>query len=87
MELDFWNGAECDHEKEQDSWDEEEPTFVTWFCRKEGQEFYCKVDEHWQQPQHVRLKKSVPYYDLAIQELLGYDWRQWWCHSGRRTIL
>ncbi len=24
------------------------------------------------------LKKSVPRYDLAIQELVGYDWTQFW---------
>ena len=53
--------------------DDDEETWIEWFCRQDGNEFFCEVDEEFIDDEFnlYGLKKLVPHYNDALNTLFS----------------
>lgn len=53
----------------------DEVTWVQWFCRQRGNEFFCEVDEAYIKDDFnlTGLSHQVPYYEYALDAVLDIE--------------
>ena len=55
--------------------EEEEASWVTWFCNQKGNEFFCQVDDSYilDDTNLIGLSTQVPCYDYALDLILDVE--------------
>ncbi|XP_050386149.1 casein kinase II subunit beta-2-like [Argentina anserina] len=65
----------CDDAEVRRYDDEEDSTWISWFCNQKGNEFFCEVDEDYilDDFNPSGLRNQVPFYDYALDTILDVE--------------
>lgn len=55
--------------------DDEDASWISWFCNQKGNEFFCEVDDDYILDDFNRsgLRNQVPFYDYALDLILDVE--------------
>ncbi|XP_028772871.1 casein kinase II subunit beta-2-like isoform X2 [Neltuma alba] len=65
--------------------DEDDTSWISWFCNLRGNEFFCEIDDDYIQDEFnlCGLSSQVPYYDYALDLILDVES----CHEEQNELI